>query len=49
MRTPSANAKSEYRLKPVIAATQKLSRQQHLTYDQARYVAKEVRRALELQ
>ena len=45
MRTPSENAKS---LKTVIAATTKLWRSHHLTYDQARYVAKEVRRALTL-
>jgi integrase/recombinase XerD len=49
MRTPSATAKPDSRLKSVIAATQKLWRQHHLTYDQARYVAKEVRRALSLQ
>jgi site-specific recombinase XerD len=49
MRTPSANAKSLSSLKPVIAATQKLWRQHHLTYDQARYVAKEVRRTLRLE
>ena len=46
MRTPSANTKSDTDLKSVITATQKLWRQHHLTYDQARYVAKEVRRAL---
>jgi integrase/recombinase XerD len=45
MRTPSAKAKSENTLKEVIAATQRLWRAHHLTYDQARYVAKEVRRA----
>ncbi len=33
-------------LKPLISATTKLWRQCHLTYDQARYVTKEVRRAL---
>ncbi len=49
MRTPSANAKSSQSLKAVITATTKLWRQHHLTYDQARYVAKEVRRALALE
>jgi integrase/recombinase XerD len=49
MRTPSANAKSEAGLKSLIAATTKLWRAHHLTYDQARYVAKEVRRALTLE
>ncbi len=48
MRTPSANAKSPPSLKTVITATIKLWRQHHLTYDQTRYVAKEVRRALTL-
>jgi len=33
-------------LKPLISATTKLWRQYHLTYDQARYVAKEARKAL---
>jgi integrase/recombinase XerD len=46
MRTTSANAKSSPDLKSVIAATKKLWRQYHLTYDQTHYVAKEVRRAL---
>jgi hypothetical protein len=46
MRTPSANAKSDDNLTSLIAATTKLWRAHHLTYDQARYVAKEVRRAL---
>ena len=36
-------------LQAVIQATQKLWRRHHLTYDQSRYVAKEVRRALELE
>jgi hypothetical protein len=36
-------------LSPVIAATKKLWRQYHLTYDQTRYVAKEVRRALSIE
>lgn len=49
MRTPSAKAKSTLGLKTVIAATTKLWRQYHLTYDQARYVDKEVRRALMLE
>jgi integrase/recombinase XerD len=48
MRTPSAKAKSPQDLTTLIAATKKLWRQYHLTYDQARYVAKEVRRALAL-
>jgi integrase/recombinase XerD len=49
MRTPSANANSDTGLKSLIAATSKLWRSHHLTYDQARYVAKEVRRALVLE
>src|SRR5215510_6544957 len=49
MRTPSANAKSEEGLKSLVAATTKLWRSYHLTYDQARYVTKEVRRALTLE
>jgi integrase/recombinase XerD len=49
MRTPSAKAKSSPCLKTVITATTKLWRQHHLTYDQAGYVAKEVRRALTLE
>jgi integrase/recombinase XerD len=49
MRTPSTNAKSDESLKSLIAATTKLWRAHHLTYDQARYVAKEVRRALALE
>jgi predicted amidophosphoribosyltransferase len=49
MRTPSANAKSPDGFKPVILATQKLWRTHHLTYDQARYVAREVRRTLGLE
>jgi hypothetical protein len=48
MHTPSANAKSEPGLKSLIAATTKPWRSCHLTYDQARYAAKEVRRALAL-
>src|SRR5215475_4947562 len=49
MRTPSANTKSENGLTSLIMATTKLWRSHHLTYDQARYVAKEVRRALALE
>ena len=33
-------------MKPLITATAKLWRKYHLSYDQARYVGKEVRRAL---
>lgn len=46
MRTPSAKTKSSQGLRSVINATKKLWRQYHLTYDQTRYVAKEVRHAL---
>jgi integrase/recombinase XerD len=46
MRTPSRKAKAEHSLKALISATTKLARKHHLTYDQARYVSKEVRRAL---
>ncbi len=49
MRTHSAKAKSSSDLKSVIAATKKLWRQYHLTYDQTHYVAKEVRRALAIE
>jgi integrase/recombinase XerD len=49
MRTPSAKANSDSGLQSVITATKKLWRQHHLTYDQARYVAKEVRRALAIE
>jgi integrase/recombinase XerD len=49
MRTPSAKAKSPQGLRSVINATKKRWRQHHLTYDQARYVAKEVRRALAIE
>jgi len=49
MRTPSANAKSDTGLKSLITATTKLWRSYHLTYDQARYVGKEVRRVLALE
>jgi hypothetical protein len=49
MRTTSANAKSPPSILPVIAATKKLWRQYHLTYDQTDYVAKAVRRALAIE
>jgi integrase/recombinase XerD len=49
MRTSSATTKSQNSLTHVIAATRKLWRQHHLTYDQACYVAKSVRRALALE
>jgi integrase/recombinase XerD len=49
MRTTSANTKLSPSLLPVIAATKKLWRQYHLTYDQTHYVAKEVRRALTIE
>ena len=49
MRTPSAKANSDSGLQAVITATKKLWRLHHLTYDQARYVAKEVRRALAIE
>ena len=49
MRTPSAKAKTPQGLRSVINATKKLWRQYHLTYDQTRYVAKEVRRALAIE
>jgi integrase/recombinase XerD len=49
MRTTSATAKLSSSLVPVIAATKKLWRQYHLTYDQTHYVAKEVRRALAIE
>src|SRR6266516_1237779 len=45
MRTPSVKTKSAP-LDLVITATLKLWRKHHLTYDQTRYIAKEVRRAL---
>ena len=46
MRTPSAKTKSDDPPDTVITDTLKLWRRHHLTYDQTRYVAKEVRRAL---
>jgi integrase/recombinase XerD len=49
MRTPLKKAKSGPDLQAVIQVTQKLWRRHHLSYDQTRYVAKEVRRALELE
>src|SRR6266446_2353053 len=49
MRTPSAKAKPTPSLRSVISATKKLWRQYHLTYDQTRYVSKEVRRALAIE
>jgi integrase len=49
MRTTSAKAKSSPGLTSVIAATKKLWRPYHLTYDQTHYVAKEVRRALAIE
>ena len=49
MRTPSAKAKSSPGLHTVINATKKFWRQHHLTYDQMRYVTKEVRQALAIE
>ncbi len=49
MRTLSAKAKSSKNFKSLIAETAKLWRKHHLTYDQARYVTKEVRRSLEIE
>lgn len=49
MRTPSQKTKSDADLQAVIKATEKLWRHHHLNYDLTRYVAKEVRRALELE
>src|SRR5438552_2510017 len=46
MRTPSAKAKSGRNLKSLVTETAKLWRKHHLTYDQTRYVAKEVRKSL---
>jgi integrase/recombinase XerD len=45
MRTPFVKAKANASLQSAIAATKKVWRQHHLSYDQCRYVAKEVRRA----
>ena len=44
MRTLSAKAKSQTAVQQVIDDTLKLWRRAHLTYDQTRYVAKEVRK-----
>src|SRR5712672_1461567 len=49
LRTPSQKAKPPHGLRSVINATKKLWRQHHLTYDQTRYVAKEVRHALAIE
>ena len=49
MRIHSGKAKSSPSLLPVIAATKRLWRQYHLTYDQTYYVAKAVRRALAIE
>jgi predicted amidophosphoribosyltransferase len=46
MRTSSAKAKPPQSLRSVINATKKLWHQYHLTYNQTRYLAKEVRHAL---
>jgi integrase/recombinase XerD len=46
MRTPSAKAKPPNSLQELISATTKLWRKHHLTYDQSRYLSKEVRKAL---
>ncbi len=46
MRTLSVKTKSVTNLKLLIRTTTKLWRKYHLTYDQARYVTKEVRKAL---
>jgi hypothetical protein len=43
MRAPSTITKSEGNLQPLIAATAKLRRKYHLSYNQACYVCKEVR------
>ena len=49
MRTPSVKTNTDSGLQSVITATKKLWRPHHLSYDQARYVAKEVRRALQIE
>ena len=49
MRTPNPKAKSDADLQAAIKATQKVWRRYHLTYDQTRYIAKETRRALDLE
>ena len=49
MRAPSAKAKSPQGLKTAIAETTRLWRKHHLSYDQARYVSKEARKAIGLE
>jgi integrase/recombinase XerD len=49
VRIASAKPKSSSPLLPVIAATKEIWHQDHLTYDQTRYVAKGVRRALPIE
>jgi integrase/recombinase XerD len=49
MRTPPAKAKAMKSLKSLVTETTRLWRKHHLTYDQARYVTKEVRKALEIE
>ena len=49
MRAPAQKAKSDPALQAVIQATLRLWRRHHLSYDQTRYVAKSVRRALGLE
>ncbi|MBA3442127.1 MAG: tyrosine-type recombinase/integrase [Pyrinomonadaceae bacterium] len=49
MRTPSRKAKPRNKLTALISATTRLWRKHHLTYDQARYVSKEVRKALSIE
>jgi len=49
MRTPPQKAKSDADLQAIIRATLKLWRRHHLSYDQTRYVARQVRHALELE
>src|SRR4051794_12956740 len=49
MRTLTAKTKSLPNLKLLIRTTTKLWRKYHLTYDQARYVTKEVRKTLGVQ
>ena len=49
MRAPSAKAKSPEGLKTAITETTRLWRKHHLSYDQARYVSKEARKALGLE
>ena len=49
MRTLSVTTKSVTHLKVLIRTTTKLWKKYHLTYDQARYVTKEVRKTLGVQ